>query len=361
MKINSGLMAKIEERRGATAIMAGIMLFVLVAISALAIDVGYILASRNELQNIADASALAAASQLGSIYAGMTYDEQQAYLCDPSTLIAMAKDIALKNKAAGLNISIADGDVIVGVWDKTNRVLTPTLNHPDAVSVTARRDNSANGKVATFFASVFGQSDVPLSAVATASLTGQGTALPGGVPLPIGISKARVEAGCPNNGEIQFAPTGTWEGCAGWMVYDTSPASDSKLRAILDGLTNGTYQSPATYAGSTYFNFIGGELSTNTFEAFQNLFDAMKIKNDGTMDADNDPNSWTSTLVVYDRDDCSNPNQSIKIVGFTTVTIYEVTCHPKSIKARFKCDYIDLGRGGGGNSGNIGTIPGLVK
>ena len=64
---------------GAVIVVVAIVLIVLIAIAALAVDVGYLLASRNELQNAADASALAATRRLGAIYEGLTYSQQQSY------------------------------------------------------------------------------------------------------------------------------------------------------------------------------------------------------------------------------------------------------------------------------------------
>ena len=48
------------------------MLIVLLSFVALAIDVGYMVVVKNELQNVADAGALAGARQLGDIYEPMT-------------------------------------------------------------------------------------------------------------------------------------------------------------------------------------------------------------------------------------------------------------------------------------------------
>jgi len=56
--------------------------------------------TKNELQNIADSAALAATRQLGSIYQGMTYEQQLAYVVgsEDETLI---KDAAIN--VAGQN------------------------------------------------------------------------------------------------------------------------------------------------------------------------------------------------------------------------------------------------------------------
>ena len=68
-------------------------------------------------------------------------------------------------------------------------------------------------------------------------------------------------------------------------------------------------------------------------------------------------------MVIYGRDDCSNPTGDIPIVGFATVEINKVLEMPdKIISATVKClDYEDGIGGGGTDFGLIGTRPGLVQ
>jgi len=71
----------LKDQAGAVAVTVAILMFVLVGIAALAIDIGYLLVTRNELQNVADAAALAAASKLGDNYQNMSPAEQLQYDC----------------------------------------------------------------------------------------------------------------------------------------------------------------------------------------------------------------------------------------------------------------------------------------
>lgn len=356
---------RLKSEKGVIAIIIAISLVMFIGFTALAVDVGYLMVTRNELQNVADASALAAARQLGWVYENPPYNDyeaQQNYVCDPEDIIAVVNDVAGKNQAGGSNITINAADVVIGLWDTYNRTLTPALDHPNAVRVTARRDSSANGPVTTFFAGVLGINTAEVSAVATAALTGQSTAGPGGLPFPAGISRAWFRdppSSCDQ--PIRFYPTGNLNGCAGWHTYTTSPASARRLRDILDGLTNGTYQSPEATAGETRFVFTGGTLAS-AFPDMAELFDAAKVLNDGVIDADENPDTWTTSVVVYDSNDCRNPTGAITIVGFATVTITAVTTSPtNTIWAQVRCNYAEPGRGGGGNFGTWGTIPGLVE
>jgi hypothetical protein len=401
MKIHQQLISIIKDQSGVTAILVAIVLAMLLGFTALAVDIGYVMTTKNELQNVADAAALAATRQLGAIYQGMSHDDQQTYVCDPSTIIPIAKDVAGKNKAGAKNITINDDDLIIGQWDGDN--LTPTLAQPDAVEVTARRDGaSAQGPITTFFARILGINTVDVSADATAALTGQGTAGPGDLELPIGISSFFFQQDNFCNEHIQFSPTNDPDSCAGWTTFHISPSNDITIRRILQELDG--YQNQETVAGKTEYEFIGGDLSTPTFDALLMLF---KEKGydvfpgtynpvETTMNEDNnevpvtDTSSlgvplfdddgvtrlyypdgtprnhhvWETTVVVYDWPDCSNPNTIIEIVGFSTVTLTDVEGPPdKTLIGEVKCDQVnnDLSRGSGSNYGTKGSIPGLVE
>jgi uncharacterized membrane protein len=51
---------KLKKQKGAVAIKVAVMLVMLLSLAALAIDIGNLMVARNELQNAADAAALAA-------------------------------------------------------------------------------------------------------------------------------------------------------------------------------------------------------------------------------------------------------------------------------------------------------------
>ena len=332
-----------------------------------------VMVTRNELQNISDAASLAATRQLVFIYEGKSYPDQQDYVCDPAPIIETAKEVAKKNQAAGKtgdDITINDDDVIIGQWDAKTKTLTPTLNQPDAVRVIARRDDVANSPITTFFAKTFGKDTVDVTAYATAALTGQSTAESGGLPVPVGISARWFEQPDFCDQPIKFYPTNTPEGCAGWTTYtddfyDKRPPNMDKLRDIIDALGSGL-KSPAAKAGETSFEFVGGNLA-DALKNFKALFDKMRVLNDGILDADQNSATWTTAVVVYSyeglSDPCANPNKPARILGFSTVTITNVIAPPDGqlVEAIVKCDFVDTGRGGGGEYGTKGDIPGLVE
>ena len=348
--------SKLANQRGAAVIIVAVSMLTLLGFAAIAVDTGYLMVAKNELQNVADASALAATRQLGVIYEPMTYSEQQNYTADPGTIIPVAKNVAQLNKAAGHIVTIQDSDVVIGRWNSETHILTPTLDQPNAVKVTARRDNSINGPVTTFFAKILGIDTADVAADAIAALTGQSTAGPGGLDIPVGISDKWFEPGFCNQ-PIKFYPTGSMEGCAGWHTFTSWPANASKLTTIMEEMTPAvpTFESPEAVAGQTPFVFTGGNVAS-AFDEMSALYEAKKDPVTGR---------WETVVVVYESSDCSNPTGNITVRGFATAIITGVNgpgddpAH--TIFAEVICDNVEFGRGSGGNYGTMGSIPGLVE
>ena len=71
--------AKFRNEKGVALVYVAILLVVFLGIAALAVDVGYLMVGKTELQRTADAAALAATRQLGVIYIGMPYNLQNSY------------------------------------------------------------------------------------------------------------------------------------------------------------------------------------------------------------------------------------------------------------------------------------------
>ncbi|MHB8110711.1 MAG: TadG family pilus assembly protein [Syntrophorhabdaceae bacterium] len=365
----------LSGENGAVAIYVALTISVFLGIAALAVDIGYTMVGRAELQRTADAAALAATRHLGHIYETMTYTAQQTYdaSADSSAIQGAAADVALKNRAGGMYVVIEAGDIQIGTWDQTrDPKFVATLAHPDAVQVTARRDGTTNGPIATFFARIFGVNTVPITAIATAALTAESTSGPGELPIPLGIPTRWFQNPTFCDSPITFyppcnhEPCTTAQGCAGYHTYTDSPTNTAFLKdVIMPGIPTGSYEAPGTQAGVTEFNFIGGTLAALMNPPdypFITLFDTMKVRNDGVTDLDTDPTTWTARVIVYESDTCSNPNQSLKVAGYTTIVITNVIGAPNpTIEGRVLCNNIQAGRGGGGNYGTMGSIPGLVQ
>jgi Flp pilus assembly protein TadG len=171
-------------RRGAVAPLLAILLIPLLGMIAFSVDLGYMIVVRTELQNAADAAAMAGAEQLMEPYArfyapGQTVAQQLLIYLDAVAMAkATAKAVSVMNTAGGANINLQDGDVKVGFYDGTTFTASPALwlpgtNFPNSVQVLARRDNTggstSNGPVPLFFAPVFGMQTTNQQAFAQAS------------------------------------------------------------------------------------------------------------------------------------------------------------------------------------------------
>src|SRR6266496_3918459 len=143
---------KFLSEKASVLVFTAVTLVTLLSFAALVVDLGFGFVARNELHNIADSSCLAATRQLGNIYTGLDYTQQQNYVLtsgDRTTLETAAQAMGTANQAGNIAISINPPDINVGQWNFTTRTLTITANQPTAVQVRARRDGSANGPLTT--------------------------------------------------------------------------------------------------------------------------------------------------------------------------------------------------------------------
>lgn len=167
----------INNNKGITIVLVAILLFVLVGFVGLALDVSYMYVVKGQLQNAADAGALAGAAKLNNVYGSAT--------CDPSLFLsavkAEAKRIAEKNNAAGSSLTDAvelsagvneltdDNDITIGYWDAATATYTPTVTNPNAVQVRVRRTTeSPLGQVRLFVSRLMGWSTMGTAAEAVA-------------------------------------------------------------------------------------------------------------------------------------------------------------------------------------------------
>jgi hypothetical protein len=346
--------------RGGVLVIIASALAAMIGLTALIVDGGFGLITRNELHNIADAASLAGARKLGKIYEALSPSAQQTYTltgADRAAIIAYMNNVSMQNQAGGIAIPIPDDSSIVQIGHWSGTTFTERNAHPDAVHVTARRDDTSagNSRLATILAPLFGVSQMSVSVSATAALTAVKQIAAGKLDCPVGIPRGYPSSGsgCTN---IVFSGQGA---CAGWHTYFESPANNQKLRNLLDGdgakravppnLLQGTYPIPAAKVGDQ-FNFNGGQLAS-AFSNFQNLYNAKK----------NVSGEWNTTIVVYDIDACAtNPAGPVAIAGFVSATITGIQSG-SIINARVNCDIIDPGPGSGGTVGDLGSIPALVQ
>jgi Flp pilus assembly protein TadG len=175
---------KRPRRHAAIVPLAALLLTVFVGMLAFSIDLGYIVMVRAELQNAADAAALAGAEQLQQPFVqfyspGVQPSAQfsifNAATTDSTTTtspISTARRFAAANRAGGVSVTVPVSDISFSYWDGTNpRVAAsyPT-QFPNTVTVVTRRDKAANGPLGLFFGQIFGFSTTELTATASATI-----------------------------------------------------------------------------------------------------------------------------------------------------------------------------------------------
>lgn len=132
-----------------------------VGVAAISVDTGLMYSAKAELQSAADASALAAASQLGAI--GNVSD----------SAISAAASIAAANHITGTSAQVLNTDVVLGhaTFDTASQRYQYTPNqHPfDAVRIKLRRDNDVSaGPISLAFGRALGINSASMTAEAVA-------------------------------------------------------------------------------------------------------------------------------------------------------------------------------------------------
>ena len=359
MKTLMNISAKLRSEKGVVLVYVAILLVVFLGMAALAVDIGYVMVSKNELQNAADAAALAGARRLGENY-------KDSVSPVSTNVLDAAQTTAYQNKATKLNLEAGNVVASYGIWDPTsapNNIPFPSnAIYPDAVKATVnRKDGTPGGAVGTFFAPIFKLIDpsfkdkLPVEATACAAITGPCIWKPG---IPLGISKDWF-ATHPGDGEacgpvIKLNDTG--DSCAGWTNLSTN--TNQIKQDVSDLLTGKTAMPLVTVGGQV--QFIGGN-PTGLTDDLLVLFNKMRVLNDPAKgDADNNSSTWTTFVAVYEAPCGQNPNKAYTILGFAMLSISKV--EKREVTAKVVCGMAEAGRERCKAFGSFfQTIPGLVQ
>lgn len=182
---------------GSMLLTASLFLITLIGTAAVAVDVGHLMVARNELQNAADAAALAGANCLSKAGAGSgtTCTSAPSSSLNWSIASAAARTAIGQNKSDGS--ALVSGTVTTGYKNLTGSPagLEPTTLSPvgpndmPAVMVTLSRSTGSNGgPVQTLITRMFGGAAVPVSVTAVAVLATPSTTIPGTV-IPQAINQ----------------------------------------------------------------------------------------------------------------------------------------------------------------------------
>jgi Flp pilus assembly protein TadG len=159
------------RRRGNILILSAIMMVMVAAFVAFAVDLGSLYVARCELQRCADSAAMAAAWDLIDESA---LTDSSNYLTLKSTSQSRAAEYALFNKVLSAAPTLPAADVEVGVLtdptDPNGAIDLASTSAPNAVRVTVRRTSAQNGAIAFSFAKVLGVFSQDLTAQATAAM-----------------------------------------------------------------------------------------------------------------------------------------------------------------------------------------------
>lgn len=289
-----------KNERGATAVLVALFMLPLIAITALAIDIGHLYVVRNELQNAADAGALAAAQRL--------------YLPEETQVNVGANqvgyDAAIANRSERIPVEVNwsggnGGDVQRGhwrfatgtftpnastapvdLWDVTEDDLDANLDFINAVRVRARREGTP---AAAFFARIFGYEGFGLRAEAVAYLGFAGTLTPFDVDQPIAICRESILQGneytCNVGRMINSGGDITTHQTGGWTNFDQESACNG---------TNTSELRPLVCSGNPVALGLGQDMGTNGGEIQAVFADLIECWESATGKAE----PWGITLPV---------------------------------------------------------------
>ena len=191
----SVLRQRVREQRGVVLLVVAGAMLALTSVVALAIDVGLLTTARTEAQRAADSAALAGAG---------------AFVVSPGNdklARALATEFAAKNLVRWQPVTVLDDDIIIDT---------------DALTVTVYvyRTRERGDAIPTFFARVFGISEVDVAATATAEATAAGGI---NCVLPVAIPDRWSEAGGSGNDPDDYNPEFD-DRYVPWVEPDSDPA-----------------------------------------------------------------------------------------------------------------------------------------
>jgi len=229
-----------QERRGAILILTALLALPLLGMVAFAVDYGYLLKVRCDLQRSADCTALAAVQELTPDPSGYQ---------DLAAVRAAVRDYAAKNFDSSFNV--LDSDIQIGRYDPATIYTNVTLLNTgiyDTVRVTLRRDSQANSPVSLFFSQVIGTSSADVVATGTAALQKGRYLPPGTYVLPFAVPRLEWDAIDPRDDEWVIYGDGKIEDSSGnlipgnWGTLDIGSQNNS-TSDLSDQIVNGLDQS----------------------------------------------------------------------------------------------------------------------
>lgn len=252
-----------HQRSGNVVVLISLLLPPLFACVALAVDYGFLLYIRTNLQRTADQAALAAVRDLEPDSDGVQ---------DLIKVRATVREYVQLN--AGNNFTVVDSDIEIGRFNPATvysnfEILDNGIF--DTVAVTVRRDDLANSSVSLYFARIFGNTTVDVSATATAVLQKAKLLTEGSDILPIAVAVETWNSQ-PVNAIWSIYGDGRMEDAFGnpvpgnWGTLDVG-ASNNSSSTLVDQILNGLRQQDIDYLYSNGTipspDFIDSKIAAN--------------------------------------------------------------------------------------------------
>lgn len=228
----------IQLQQGSAIVAAMLFLPIMLAFFALAVDIGYYYVVRNELQNAADAAALAGAENLVRNIGELTAPDFNTARIKALTVIPL-------NQAN--NSDLSNGQIANGYWDVTGKYRgllsaigsDTSITYYPAIEVTIKKENSDNnGPFRSFFgATMLGINTINMQAKAVAVTGGPGAINKDLIPIALGSCiftnppTGTFSTGTPYSKGGSNCYTGQW------TTYSNKSNSNSVLKRLINYAT----------------------------------------------------------------------------------------------------------------------------
>ncbi|MBC8353442.1 MAG: hypothetical protein H8E66_15695 [Planctomycetes bacterium] len=277
-----------RKRKGNILVLSAVLMVMIMAMLAFAVDLGFLYVAREEMQRSADSAALAAAWDL--VDNGALTGDSNVYLMEDSARSTASQYVAL-NQVLRHSPELANEDVVVGFLpnpsDPNESIDLTGSNTPNTVWVRIRRTESQNGNIPFFIANVLGIDSIGAEVESTAALLnsfqGFNTPSSGNLDLlPFALDQdtwndlvggvgtddwkwdaatGEVQAGCDGILELNLYPQGTGSpGNRGTIDIGSNNNSTADIaRQIVEGVS----PSDLSYHGGKLEFDSNGELPLN--------------------------------------------------------------------------------------------------
>lgn len=311
--------SRVANQKGATIVYVAIMLVMLVMLTALGIDVNHLYAVRNELQDAADAGALAGAGVLFNIDGSLNREGA----------ITEGTRIAVANMTG--NQSVTAESVETGHWSFSSKSFTPSEAteqttwqersfaelDADPAFINAVRVITKREDTPSFFAKIFGYRQFFVSTDAVAYIGFAGTLYPDEIDRPIAICKDSImknDAYSCNMGRmLNSGGNADTAMTAMWTNYSQAPCSTANNSDMQDLTQSCSASNPTPL---TFGEGIGSQNGVQD-NILDNITDCWLDAADS--DGDGNPDQfWPLVLPVIE---CGVDNTCSPLVGAVEVNV----------------------------------------